>query len=69
MVANPKDGMPVFFSIRRASPGKSVPIIMGIGVPHRAMNLGCSSEAARQTSFTSLLSSPIMASISVRAEM
>ena len=61
--------MPVRSSMTRAIPLKSVPIIIGIGVPASAMKRGRSSSAARQTSPINFSSSPISASTSASAEM
>ena len=69
LVAKPKVGMPVRSSMTRAIPLKSVPIIIGIGVPASAMKRGRSSSAARQTSPINFSSSPISASTSASAEM
>ena len=66
----PKLGMPISCSMMRARAGRSVPIIIGIGVPARAMKRGCRLAAASSTSWISFSSaSPVRAWISSRAEI
>ena len=69
VVAKPMVGMPVRSSMTFATASKSKPVMAGMGVPARAMNLGESSPAAVTMSEISFSSSPRMASISLRAEM
>ena len=69
MVAMPKVGIFVSFSIILAIPLKSVPIIMGMGVPPMQINLGWRFFAASTISRTSFPSSPITASSSDNADI
>ena len=64
-----KDGTPDRLSISRAMAARSQPVIIGIGVPARAMKRGESSFAARTVSSISFSSSPSTASSSESPEM
>ena len=68
IIVKPNAGMPVRFSTTDATALKSVPIIMGMGVPAMAMNRGFSCSAAETMSEMSFSSSPMMASISEMPE-
>ena len=69
VVANPNVGIPVLSSITLDAASASNPVMAGMVVPTMAINLGCNSSAALTTSSINLLSSPIIASISVNADI
>ena len=62
-------GMPLRFSMTRATPLKSVPVMAAMGEPNTAMNVGSVSFAASTTSEMYFSSLPRMASYSRSPEM